>query len=244
MDRAALSSALLRETHFAGVEQARLMRAMDLGDVLHRDQVRHETTPDGRVNPPYFEHPLRNTLRLVRWGVRDLDVLIASILHDTVEDCGQVYVAAYTSFVNVPELEARELLSSYLLRTFGFRVHQLVLGVTNPYYTRKEWNKFSAEEKRVQYVEKVAKAISIDAGVFLVKLADFIDNAGSLHWIPEDRASVALRLAGKYLPLVGVFHAHFDIHDFRGLVPDVEVLRTRLVETEARLHQILDLPLR
>lgn len=239
MDGPALVAALLAETNFAGFELNMLLSAIDLGSVLHRYQVRQETTPDGRVNPPYFEHPLRNTLRLVRWGVRDLDVLVASLLHDTVEDCSLVYVETYTALNVTDEPEARLLLSNYILHRFGYRVQYLVMGVTNPYYTPKAWAAYTPEQRRRIYGEKVSESVKKDPGIFLVKLADFIDNAGSLHWIPAERAKTALRLAQKYYPLIDVFAAAAAAHDFRGIVDSVEPALFRLEEARERLQAIL-----
>jgi hypothetical protein len=65
----------------------------------------------------------------------------------------------------------------------------------------------SDEQKFELYRAKVAEAIRRSVGIYLVKLTDFIDNAGSLHHTPEADAPKARRLATKYLPLVDVFRA-------------------------------------
>jgi hypothetical protein len=45
---------------------------------------------------PYIEHPLRNALRLIRWGAVGHPVVIASaLLHDVVEDCAHEIVSTY-----------------------------------------------------------------------------------------------------------------------------------------------------
>ncbi|MGA9874166.1 MAG: hypothetical protein WBQ44_23905 [Rhodococcus sp. (in: high G+C Gram-positive bacteria)] len=57
--------------------------AIGLASLAHRGQTR----PGQNGNTePYITHPLRNTLRLIRFGCEDTDVLSATALHDTVED--------------------------------------------------------------------------------------------------------------------------------------------------------------
>lgn len=240
MNESQLIAALIAEVPFRGIALYPLTRAIDLGGVLHRYQVRHEVTPDGRVNPPYFEHPLRNTVRLARWGVTHRDVLIASLLHDTVEDCAKVFVATYLpEGTEVHPLEARRLLTAHLDRAFGQRARDIVLGVTNPYYTRKQWAAFSPEEKRELYRTTVEAEIASDPDVFLVKFSDFIDNAGSLHSLPEERFDTALRLAQKYHPLIEAFRLQLHRHDLRGRLSDLHPLEERLLITEESLLSIL-----
>ncbi|MCK5343435.1 MAG: HD domain-containing protein, partial [Candidatus Heimdallarchaeota archaeon] len=38
-------------------------------------------------NEPYIMHPLRVFTTLVELGIRDVDMLCAAVLHDTIEDC-------------------------------------------------------------------------------------------------------------------------------------------------------------
>src|SRR5689334_18399095 len=59
-------------------------KAIYLASYVHQGQTRSNRGPLPRDT--YITHPLRNTLRLMRYGVEDADVLVASILHDTVED--------------------------------------------------------------------------------------------------------------------------------------------------------------
>src|SRR5215472_1498683 len=57
----------------------RLTDALALAAHLHRD--------DRRTREPYLNHPLRTTIRIIcYYHVRDVDVLVAALLHDAVED--------------------------------------------------------------------------------------------------------------------------------------------------------------
>ena len=57
----------------------RLSAALDLAAELHRD--------DRRVREPYLNHLLRVAIRMMHhYQVRDVDVIVAGLLHDAVED--------------------------------------------------------------------------------------------------------------------------------------------------------------
>src|SRR5215467_9985099 len=56
-----------------------LSDAMELAAQLHDD--------DRRTREPYLNHPLRTAIRIIcYYHVRDVDVLVAALLHDAVED--------------------------------------------------------------------------------------------------------------------------------------------------------------
>lgn len=83
----------------------RLMRAIDTAAVSHRDHVRKGS------GIPYVAH-LYAVMHLVSRETGDEDVLIAALLHDTLEDVPDVY----------PESRMRA--------EFGDRVTEIVLGMT------------------------------------------------------------------------------------------------------------------
>ena len=60
-------------------DQRRLNQALDLAGRLHAD--------DRREREPYVNHLLRVAIRIMsHYGVRDVDVVCAALLHDAVED--------------------------------------------------------------------------------------------------------------------------------------------------------------
>ena len=64
---------------FAPGERERLRTALGLATRLHAD--------DRRTREPYLNHVLRVAVRIIRsYGIRDVDVLVAALLHDAVED--------------------------------------------------------------------------------------------------------------------------------------------------------------
>ncbi|MFT3961519.1 HD domain-containing protein [Propionivibrio sp.] len=120
----------------------RLIFALAFAAHKHRDQRRKDVAAS-----PYINHPIALADVLANEaGVDDEDVLIAAILHDTVEDT--------------------DTTADELRRTFGRAITELVLEVTDDKSLPK------AERKRLQ----VAGAGRLSRGARLVKLADKICN--------------------------------------------------------------------
>jgi len=138
---------------------ARLIKAADFAAFKHRRQRRKDAEAS-----PYINHPLAlaRVLKLEA-GVGELDVLVAAILHDTVED----------TETTVEELE----------REFGHAVAAIVAEVTD------DKNLPKPDRKRLQ----VEHAPHISHQAKLVKLADKICNlrdvldAPPSHWPMERR---------------------------------------------------------
>lgn len=132
---------------------ARLLRAIDFAAHKHRGQRRKSAE---RV--PYINHPV-GVARLIAevGGVTDEDVVIAAVLHDTLEDTATTR----------EELEA----------AFG----SVVLGLVDEVSDDKNLPK--AERKQLQ----IAHAGQLSTGAALIKLADKIANVHDLsHAPPED----------------------------------------------------------
>lgn len=138
---------------------ARLIKAADFAAFKHRRQRRKDAEAS-----PYINHPLAlaRVLKLEA-GVAEMDVLVAAILHDTVED----------TETTVEELE----------REFGQAVAAIVAEVTD------DKNLPKPDRKRLQ----VEHAPHISHQAKLVKLADKICNlrdvleAPPSHWPIERR---------------------------------------------------------
>ncbi|OZE96523.1 HD domain-containing protein [Rhodococcus sp. 14-2686-1-2] len=198
--------------------------AMALAALAHR----HQTRP-GRNGAPdqYITHPLRNTLRNIRFECSDFDVLAATALHDTVEDKADELVQLLGGDASAP---ARDEALRHLDVHFGTTVAGIVDAVSNP---QKPAN-LSPAEKNEHYAAHVTATIA-DPGVFLVKVSDFLDNAGSLGDLQDaDRRN---RLRARYVPLVPVFlraaSAHGDALDlghigYEQLVDDLQTLASDL----------------
>jgi GTP diphosphokinase / guanosine-3',5'-bis(diphosphate) 3'-diphosphatase len=121
---------------------ARLLDALAFAALKHRDQRRKDVDAS-----PYINHPIALARVLsVEAGIDDEDVLIAAILHDTVEDTD----------TTLDELRTR----------FGNRIASLVAEVTD------DTSLDRADRKRLQ----IEHAPSLTREAALIKLADKICN--------------------------------------------------------------------
>lgn len=128
---------------------ARLLAAAAFAADRHQGQRRK-----GAAAAPYVNHPIAVANELAAAGVDDPDVLVAALLHDTVEDTG----------TQPEELE----------RLFGAAVRRIVAEVTDDKRLPK------AERKRLQ----VEHAPSLSRGAKLVKLGDKICNVREIGLDP------------------------------------------------------------
>jgi len=136
-----------------------LLKAFRFAADKHRQQRRKDSDKS-----PYINHPIEVVQLL--WdvgGVRDRDVLLAAILHDTVEDTG-----------TLPE---------EITNLFGEAVTSYVLEVTDDKSLPKE------ERKRLQIVEAPHKSY----GAKLIKLADKACNVRNLVSMPPKDWSLERR---------------------------------------------------
>lgn len=246
MDSGALTVALLsdvRELEADGkLDSATVFDALSAATFLHRNQTRANRKDLPRT--PYIEHPLRNTLRAVRWGCADQDVLVATVLHDTVEDCAEDILTHYlgrADAASVPEEQQRELALGWVRESFGAEVGRIVEALSNPLSTGPA---VSAERKREQYAEHVAEAIRGDEKTFVAKFADFVDNAlGLPHNDVEGNGAMVRRLAAKYRPVAAVFQHEFEGNPrIRNLVDDEghRRIREQIEEADGRLAALLN----
>jgi len=163
----------LEITRFADADRLRLEQALELAADLHAEDRRE----------PYLNHLLRVTIRIIcYYRVEDVDVLVAAMLHDAVEDHPEL-------LGGTPEAALATLAAS-----FGGRVAGLVRAVTNP-----EWE--PDRDKHEQYREHVTSSLEAHRWARVIKISDFTDNGvGVIHTTgPKLRSSAA-----KYAPLVPV----------------------------------------
>lgn len=195
MDSAALVFAILHEIDAGHVDRAQIHNAMELATAAHMSQKRI-----GRAAypvDPYIVHPLRNVLRLIRLGCADTDVLSATALHDTVED-QPLEIVLILDESRLSDGSNQQAALDLITEHFNTETSRLVAAVTNP----PSGAELSKAEKNAAYAAHVAEVIT-DPKVFLVKFADFVDNAGSVKYLPDEAKRT--KLAVKYAPVVAVF---------------------------------------
>lgn len=121
------------------------INVLQLMNTAHGDQRRKNST-----NEPYINHPIRVCIILHECGVRNIDILMAGLLHDTIEDS------------DVTQQDITDKTNS--------TVASIVVEVTNP----KDLDKLSVKKWQVEH----SRSMSDEAK--LVKLADKIDNLTDL----------------------------------------------------------------
>ncbi len=127
-----------------------LLKSIHFACIKHRDQRRKN-----EIAAPYINHPIGVAQILWTEGrVRDIDVLQAAILHDTVEDTDTTH--------------------QELVKEFGHKVANIVKDVTD--------DKSMPKDKRKRHQVEHAKHISQQAKV--VKLADKLYNLRDLKECP------------------------------------------------------------
>ncbi|WP_439117271.1 RelA/SpoT family protein [Nocardioides oceani] len=131
---------------------ALLERAYDVAEKMHGTQMR-------KSGDPYITHPLAVTTILAGIGMTE-PTLVASLLHDTVED------TPYT-------LEQ-------LRKDFGDEVAQLVDGVT------KLDKVVYGDTAEAETIRKMIVAMSRDIRVLVIKLADRLHNMRTLRYVKQE----------------------------------------------------------
>ena len=167
-------------------DQLRIRIAYDIAKYSHRGIVREG-------GERYFEHVRGTALILFdECGVRDPDMIIAALLHDSVEDA--------TIFGSQKGITAEEWIAEAGLRLnflFGPYVSEMVTAVTKPKIDGVDI-KDRTDVKRV-YLAQLRNA---SPEAILIKMADRLHNLRTLHFRPlEDQQKVAKETLEDYLPI-------------------------------------------
>ncbi|MFA9381991.1 MAG: HD domain-containing protein, partial [Acetanaerobacterium sp.] len=147
-----------------------IIKAYEFARVSHGTQMRVS-------GEAYIIHPVSVAMLLVELGM-DNESLVASLLHDVVEDTG----------VTQEEVTQR----------FGRDVAVLVSGVTKlgkiPYSSR--------EEQQAENIRKMLLAMSQDIRVIIIKLADRLHNMRTIDAMPaQKQRDKALETMEVYAPI-------------------------------------------
>lgn len=219
LESAGLTLVVLEEAlhRFRPIDHSKIHEAVNVATFLHRKQTR--AVRKNLPRTPYIEHPLRNALRLMRWGATSPALIIAAVLHDTVEDCLKEILTQYVGMNGVYDDEEmnRAIAFEWLEDVFGRESSFIVAKMTNPLDSDEE---LTMEQKHERYALHVKEAILISVLVYLCKVADFVDNATGLYHnacLDENNKmtstkpvdirnnKMAKRLATKYRPVCEIF---------------------------------------
>jgi guanosine-3',5'-bis(diphosphate) 3'-pyrophosphohydrolase len=155
-----------------------LKKAYEFASNAHSGQVRAS-------GEPFFTHVEETSLLVCKLKLDEPSV-IASLLHDTIEDC--------------------EITRDDIQREFGLGISDIVEGVTK--LTRIEFE--SREEKQAENFRKMLLAMAKDIRVVLVKLCDRLHNMRTLKFFSEDkRRRIAEETHEIYAPLANRLGIHW-----------------------------------
>lgn len=240
MDSSALAMNIIdRVQDFSPGDVRRVRDAIATASFLHRNQVRGNRGCFEKT--PYIEHPLRVALRLIRWGVTDVDILVAGILHDTLEDCETDIIVHLLKLDDTDHSagERQALAREWMGATFGPKVLDTVIAVTNIDAPAGS----SRAQKNAAYIEHVRSSIRDNVAAFLVKFADYMDNGAGLHHnnVPGNESMVR-RLAVKYAPLGAIFEhelaSNQQIHQFVSL-PGFREIQAKIASSQTTLRHLV-----
>ena len=146
-----------------------------------------------KTGEPYIIHPLHTALILTT-VYADSDTIIAGLLHDTIEDCG----------------EDKETIE----KQFGSVVAKLVYGVS-----KLGRINFSTEnEYLIEYYKKIIVGMSEDVRVIIVKLADRLHNMRTLYALPVDKQK---KIAKETFEILAPIAHHLGIHKIKSELEDL-----------------------
>lgn len=196
----------------------------------HKNQTRF--TEVNQPREPYINHPMRNMIRAFQWGVVEVDLLVAILLHDVLEDCAHRVLGEKKDETIEGHKAQRARGCAVIQEKFSTHVADLVVSVTNPIVSACA----SREEKRKSYLNHLSNTLT-DPEVFIVKLADFVDNAGSLdRSFDENKVVMFKHLWTKYDQAWDVFSEELENHSFDQVVESN--MARALLEVHESLGQV------
>jgi len=206
----ALKNALYEvASHWDEFHRQQLNRAIVLAETLHAD--------DRHKDMPYIYHVSRAAVR-VAWylEVDDPDVIIATLLHDSVEDHAAELVGHGQGVEDCTPQELQVAGLQVLEVMFSRRSAIIIAAVTNP---PSEQQPDSYEDKLRAYAEKVRAAVVTSEG-WLVKFADWCDNGlGIIHDI-EGQGGKHAHFKRKYGMVLPILEARFYEDDIQSMLSE------------------------
>ncbi|MBE5054561.1 bifunctional (p)ppGpp synthetase/guanosine-3',5'-bis(diphosphate) 3'-pyrophosphohydrolase [Pseudoflavonifractor sp. DSM 107456] len=168
-----------------GVDTKRLYDAFSYADNAHTGQMRKDGSP-------YITHPLA-VAEIAAELELDTDSIIASLLHDTVEDTNATY--------------------DDVAKRFGKSVADLVDGVTK--LTQVKY--VSKEEEQMENLRKMLMAMAKDIRVILIKICDRLHNMRTMQYqSPKKQREKALETMEIYAPIahrLGMQRVKWELED-------------------------------
>lgn len=201
-------------------DSERIIDALNLMLWAHFEQ---KDRPDGQ---PYINHPLSVALHIINdYNIFDPDLLIAALLHDTIEDQPQKILDWGNGKVRDNNLKKSAL--GVLEKHFGAKVALLVDKLTNPDFEEEPGRLATdSDEKDVRkarlYLKHFENLIDESQLAFVIKMADFSENAFHIElleegvskdWLRRKYGPVIQMLIGRLTDLKDQSHPLFSLKD-------------------------------
>lgn len=159
------------------IDLNKIKRAFEISYSVHGKPLRAS-------GKPYYIHPIKVTLILLEeMSVTDNDILIASLLHDVIED-------------SIGD-DNKQKIRNEIVSNFGFEILEMVESLTKIKHSRMSKNLDKAATYR-----KLFLALVKDVRVIIIKIADRLDNMRTLHYLrPEKQKEIAQETLNFYTPI-------------------------------------------
>ncbi len=175
----------LETKSLSNVEVQAIWKAFDISKKAHNEQRR-------RSGEPYFNHCIEVASNLVKWDMSS-DVIIAGLLHDSIEDT--------------------ELTKDNVVKEFGNDVYNLVDGVTK--LSDIKFN--SREQKQAENFMKMFLSVASDIRVIIIKFSDRLHNMQTINYLPLiKQRRIAIETRDVYAPLahrLGMWNLKAELED-------------------------------
>ncbi|HOF01721.1 MAG TPA: RelA/SpoT family protein [Spirochaetota bacterium] len=201
--------------NFEPKDKETILNAVEFAEKCHKDQLRAS-------GEEYIIHPISVALNLINMGA-DVEMIIAGILHDVVEDSPVTY--------------------EEITKIYGEKVANLVDGVT-------KISKLKASNKSEQNAETIRKmlfAMIKDIRVIIIKFADKLHNMQTLEYLPKEKIKrIANETLDIYAPLagrigMGVIKNELENLALKSLKPDIyDIIDDYIVKNEMNIETTLD----
>lgn len=212
-----------------------VLMAFDFAKHLHAGR-RHR-------KQPYVYHVLRNASRILnRLNISDPELIVAELLHDSVEDHAALILEVDAEGFDPAELQEQALI--LMDETFSVREAKIIRGMTNPVEPPYEdgLSEAKKEERSLKvYVEHMRDAIK-DIDVWICKFVDWVDNGVNLHKAEKDVTSGRLiYLARRYLLALDALEERFEGPDIQQFLDEdaKKYVREMFMLGRERLTKIL-----
>ena len=204
-----------KKNNFSEDEIHKICKAYKISKEAHKGQLR-------RSGEPYFNHCIDVAYNLAKWNMSS-DVIIAGILHDSLEDT---------------KLEKDDI-----IKIFGKDIYNLVEGVTK--LSDIKFN--SRQQKQAENFMKMFLSVATDIRVIIIKFSDRLHNMQTINYLPLiKQRRIAIETRDVFAPLahrLGMWKLKAELEDLvlKTLEPKVfNKISRQLSSTNKQMQLYID----